>query len=198
MRAARKCLSSWVPDGVICPLIGLEARLAKARGSGPESAAARSAMTSCRPPVTSRSADLVRRQPFEIVVLVVQHRLAGRPACRERHDQVVPPPPAVGSTSRHPASPTDLDLEPGLLVDLAMQRRVQGSAEFDPAARQRIEALARRARAPHQQHLAVAEDHGADGELGTGGLIGGFKASCNRFVVNRSCPIDPRRSNVPP
>ena len=53
-----------------------------------------------------------------------------------------------------------------------MQRGVQRFAEFDPAARKRIEALGRRARAAHQQNPVVAEDRGTDGELGMGGLDG--------------------------
>ena len=43
-------------------------------------------------------------------------------------------------------------------------------AELDPAAGQRIEPLGRRARPAHQEHLAVAEDRGADRDLGMGGL----------------------------
>jgi len=48
-----------------------------------------------------------------------------------------------------------------------MQRGMQGLAEFDPAARQRIEALGRRSRAPYQQDLVVANDGGADRKLRT-------------------------------
>jgi hypothetical protein len=62
--------------------------------------------------------------------------------------------------------PGNLYPERGLLVDFAMQGSVQRFPEFDPAAGQRIKALARRARPPHQQDLAVAKDRGADGELG--------------------------------
>ena len=80
-----------------------------------------------------------------------------------------------------------------------MQRRVQRFAEFDPAAGQRIKSLGRRARAPHQQNLAVAKDRGADGKLGTGGLNGGGqgrsrKGACDSWRSG-SCPIVARRSN---
>ena len=46
-------------------------------------------------------------------------------------------------------------------------------AEFDPAARQGVKTVARRAGAPHQEDLAVAKDRAGDGELGTGRLNGG-------------------------
>src|SRR5206468_1596054 len=62
----------------------------------------------------------------------------------------------------------NLYTQAGFLVDLAMQRCMQRFAEFDPAARERIKPLARRARAADQQNLAIAKDRGADGELGAG------------------------------
>src|SRR5579872_1340507 len=58
-----------------------------------------------------------------------------------------------------------LDLKRCFLGNLAVQGRVKGFAEFDPASRQRIEALGWRSRAPHQQDPAVAKYHRADGEL---------------------------------
>jgi hypothetical protein len=51
-----------------------------------------------------------------------------------------------------------------------MERGVQGLAEFDPAAGERVESLARRAGAADQQDLVVAENRAADGELGAGRL----------------------------
>src|SRR5579872_6771512 len=60
----------------------------------------------------------------------------------------------------------DLDLKRCFLGNLAVQGRVKGFAEFDPASRERIEALCWRSRAPHQQDLAVTKYHRADGELG--------------------------------
>ena len=77
---------------------------------------------------------------------------------------------AAGGPGQHlaPAGKArDLNLEPGFFIDLAMQRGMQGLAEFDPAARQRIEALGRRSRAPYQQDLVVANDGGADRKLRT-------------------------------
>ena len=47
---------------------------------------------------------------------------------------------------------------------------MQGFAEFDPAAGERVKTLAGRAGAADQQDLAVAEDRAADGELGAGRL----------------------------
>ena len=82
---------------------------------------------------------------------------------------------AAGGSRQHlaPAGEADdLDFQRGFLVDLAMQGGMQGFAEFDPAARQRIKALGRRTRAAHQQDLVVAEDRRADGQLGMGGLDG--------------------------
>ena len=52
---------------------------------------------------------------------------------------------------------------------------MQRSAEFDPAAGERVKALAGRAGAADQQDLAVAEDRAADGELGAGRLDGEAK-----------------------
>ena len=66
----------------------------------------------------------------------------------------------------------DFDLDGGLFVDLAMQGRMQGLAEFDPAARQRVKALARGASATHDEHAIVAEDGGADGKLWSLRMIG--------------------------
>jgi hypothetical protein len=51
-----------------------------------------------------------------------------------------------------------------------MERSVQGFAEFDPAAGERVKTLAGRAGAADQQDLAVTEDRAADGELGAGRL----------------------------
>jgi hypothetical protein len=47
---------------------------------------------------------------------------------------------------------------------------VEGFAEFDPAAGERVKTLAGRAGAADQQDLAVAEDRAADGKLGAGRL----------------------------
>jgi hypothetical protein len=44
---------------------------------------------------------------------------------------------------------------------------MQGFAELDPAAGERIEALARRAGAANQEDFSIAENRTADGELGT-------------------------------
>src|SRR5258708_22288041 len=104
-------------------------------------------------------------EPPEIVQFIVQDHLAGTPARRERHDQIMP---AAGGPRNHlapPGKPYDLDFQGGLLVDLAMQRGVQGFAEFNPAARQRVIALGRRPRAANQQDLVIAEDRRAHGQL---------------------------------
>src|SRR5258708_24360472 len=90
----------------------------------------------------------VRGQPFEVVEFLVEDDLVGRPARRKRHDQIMT---AAGGARQHlaPAGKAyDLDLQPGFLVDLALQRGMQGFTEFDAAAGQRIEALRRRSRAP--------------------------------------------------
>ena len=57
-----------------------------------------------------------------------------------------------------------LDRDAGLLRDLAHDRLMQGLACLDHAARQRVHAGARAFRAPRDQHAAVADDRGADGE----------------------------------
>jgi hypothetical protein len=130
-------------------------------------------MMSCRPAVMPEIAKRVRRQPPEIVEFVVEDRLAGAPARRERHDQIMP---AAAGSRQHlaPSGEADnLDFQRGFLVDFAMQRRMQRFAEFDPAAGQRIKALGRRSRAPHQQDLVAAKDRRADGKLGMRRLEGG-------------------------
>src|ERR1700712_4129089 len=142
-------------------------------------------------------ADCIRRQPFEIVVFVVQDRPPGGPAPRKRHDQIVPA--ALGGR-QHLAPSGELqnfDSKPGFLVDLAMQRRVQRFAEFDPAAGERVKALARRAGTANQQNLAVAKDRAADGKLGTGRLKRGNQRVIQSWETLRvgSCPNDARRSN---
>src|ERR1700712_5161790 len=154
-------------------------------------------MTSRSPPVTLRSPVPSRPQPFEIVVFVVQDRLPGGPARRKRHDQIVPA--ALGGR-QHLAPSGELqnfDSKPGFLVDLAMQRRVQRFAEFDPAAGERVKALARRAGTANQQNLAVAKDRAADGKLGTGRLKRGNQRVIQSWETLRvgSCPNDARRSN---
>src|SRR5258708_959031 len=107
----------------------------------------------------------VRRQPFEVVEFLVEDDLVGRPARRKRHDQIM----AAGGGARAHLAPAcqayDLHLPPRFLVDLALQRGMQGFTEFDRAAGQRIEALGRRSRAPHQENLVVAKDGRADREL---------------------------------
>ena len=83
--------------------------------------------------------------------------------------------PPTGTSRQHLAKAgqtQNLDSQAGFLIDLAMKRRLQRFAEFDPAAGERVEALARRAGAPDQQDPAVAKDRGADGELRMGRLDG--------------------------
>ena len=84
-------------------------------------------------------------------------------------------PAATGS--RHHLAPSgevdDLDFQAGFLIDFAMQGRMQGFAEFDPAARQRIKTLGRRSCAPDQQDFSIAKDRRADGKLRVGRLKGG-------------------------
>src|ERR1700694_1885333 len=77
-------------------------------------------------------ADGVGCQPFEVVVFVVQDRLPGGPARRKRNDQVMPAPLGLRQHLAPPGELQNLDSKPGFLVDLAMQRRVQRFAEFDP------------------------------------------------------------------
>ena len=81
-------------------------------------------------------------------------------------------------TSRWPASATGSIVERGLLAHFARHRLDQRLAGFDHAARQRVDAERRLARAPHHQHLAVADDGGADREIGAlriGSRVGIFR-----------------------
>ena len=183
MRTARKCLS--IRGSRTCPICPLNALEARREGVGQVLNQALNQPPGGLNDLLEAAGDLeiaerVRRQPFEIVVLVVQDRLPGRPARRERHDQIVP----AAAGSRQHLAPSgqaeNLDSQPGFLVDLAMQRRMQRFAEFDPAAGERIEAFARRAGAADQQDLAVAKDRAADGELGAGRLNGGGKAGSGK------------------
>ena len=70
------------------------------------------------------------------IIKAIEERLAGDPARRERHDQIVP----AARGSRHHLAPSgeadDLDPERGFLIDFAMERGMQRFAEFDPAARE--------------------------------------------------------------
>src|SRR5882757_4992979 len=135
-------------------------------------------------------AEPVRRQPFEVVEFVVQDDIVGRPARRERHDQVMAAAGCGGQYLAPAGKAHDLDSEPGFFIDLAMQRRMQGFAEFDPAPRQRIEALGRRARAPHQQDLVVAEDGSADRKLRMLRWNGGcFRHQC--VMIYSTSPSEP-------
>src|SRR5258708_18764893 len=54
------------------------------------------------------------------------------------------------------------------LGDRALGRGVEGFTECDAAAGQRVKSLRWRARTPHHQHLALAENRRADRKLGTG------------------------------
>src|SRR5437588_4220655 len=142
-------------------------------------------------------ADSVGRQPFEIVVLVVQDRLPGGPARRKRHDQIMP---AAFGRRQHLAPSRQVqnfDSKPGFLVDLAVHCGVQRFTEFDPAARERIEALAQRAGATNQQNLAVAKDRAADGKLWTGGVKRRNRREIRNWTntTSGSCPKDAPRSN---
>src|ERR1700722_1036889 len=68
--------------------------------------------------------------PFEVVEFLVQQRLFGDPAGRERHDEIV----AAARVPRQHLAPAgqsrDLYSKPGFLVDLAVQGGLQGFAEF--------------------------------------------------------------------
>jgi len=59
----------------------------------------------------------------------------------------------------------ELDLKRGFLGNLAMQSRVQGFTEFDPASWQRIVTFGGGARAPYQEDFTFAKNDRADGDL---------------------------------
>ena len=117
-------------------------------------------------------------------------RTGSRAVQRAANDMITIVPAAVGCRQHlAPAGEAqNLDSQAGFLVDLAVQRGVQRFAEFDPAAGERVKALARRAGAADQQDLAVAKDRAADGELGTGRLDRGSqgvirKAGNSRWIM---------------
>ncbi len=79
------------------------------------------------------------------------------------------------------------DIERGLLLDLAHDGLFQRFAGLDHAAGQGVDAERRLAGAAHDQHLAVAQDCGADGEKRTfriKALVGQAGGS-----VRGSCPL---------
>lgn len=65
----------------------------------------------------------------------------------------------------------DLDLKRGFLGNLALQSRMKGFTEFDPASGQRIKSLRWGARAPHQEDFTFAKNDRADGDLGMERLL---------------------------
>jgi hypothetical protein len=84
--------------------------------------------------------------------------------------------------------PDRLDDKRGLLGHLTGDRLQERLAGFDRAARQCIKIERRLARAPHHQHLAVAENGRADREnwtLRIGSLVGHRLAGSDRFGVDR-------------
>ena len=97
-------------------------------------------------------------------------RLAREPARGERQDDEMALDLAGGVAGDRLAiagKPDRLDLERGLLLHFADDRFLQRLAEFDHAAGQGVDAVGGRARAPHDQHPAVADDRGAHGEKWT-------------------------------
>jgi hypothetical protein len=113
-------------------------------------------------------AQRIRSDPLEIVEFLVQRWLARAPMRGERQDHKMP----AALSRRHDFTPggkaCDLDCQRGFLGDLAMERGVKGFTEFDATAGQRVKSLRWRARTPHHQHLALAENRRTDRKLGTG------------------------------
>ena len=143
-------------------------------------------------------AQVIRLEPFVVVEFVIEHHLTGDPARRKRHDQVM----AAARNRRHDLAPAgetdDFDVQPGFLPDFALQGGVQGLAKFDTAARQRLEALGGRSRAPYQQDLVFAENRCTDGKLRMRRMerwrqgmipksVKRFSRATNAFA-RRSCP----------
>ncbi len=90
------------------------------------------------------------------------------PARRERQNDEMPLDAACGIARDGLAKADQLDrrdIERGFLADFADHGLFQRFAELDAAAGQRIEAMGRRPRPAHDQHPAVAEYGGADGEI---------------------------------
>ena len=81
-----------------------------------------------------------------------------------------------------------LDGERGFLVDLALHRLGERFAGLDHAAGQAVEPIRGVARAAHDQHLAVAQDGGADREKRTGRV-----GSCIGHVESGSFGCDALR-----
>ena len=73
-----------------------------------------------------------------------------------------------------------LDRHRGLFLDLAHQRFDQCLAGLDHAARHGPDAERGAARAPRDQHAAVTDDGGADGEKGAVGIGAGVGCGAHR------------------
>ena len=115
-----------------------------------------------------RPGKLGGREPARVVELFVELDLAREPARGKTQDDEMPLDAVLARRAR---SPRDSRRAPtGSMVSAVSSRtsRITASvrrlARFDHAARQRVEMQRRLARAPHHQHLAVAQDGGADGE----------------------------------
>src|SRR6185437_2030594 len=88
-----------------------------------------------------------------------------------------------------------LDRKSGLLGDLPVHRLNQGLANLYDAARQRIDAVCGSARPPHDQHLAVAPDGGADRQERPVRKRARIMAHAVRIASTAACDsASPRRS----
>ena len=114
--------------------------------------------------------EIRRLEPARVVELLVE---GGSPASQragETQDDEVPLelPLAVANDHLAMTGQRDrLDYERGFLAHFANDRIGQDSPGSTTPPGRRVEIQRRFARAPHHEHLAVADDGGADGQIGT-------------------------------
>jgi hypothetical protein len=134
-----------------------------------------------------KSAKLGRLEPLRLGQFIVERNFACDPARGEGENDEVPLDPSGGIALDHLAIACQherLDFEAGLFADLADHRVNERLTEFDPAAGQGIEAMGGRRGAADDQHPAVAEDGGADREIGP------------RWINSRFGAVAGQRSNL--
>src|SRR5260370_9027545 len=90
------------------------------------------------------------------------------------------------------------DVEAGLLADLADHGCFERLSELDSAAGQRIDAMRRRFAPAHDEHAAVAENRGTDGEIRPRGISPRFGTGAGQGPIPFGYDRDDCARSLPP